>query len=977
MQPTISNLIPSQFPLTYQENGPQFVAFIQAYYEWLEQSYQGLNLTVYNASTNFANGEVVYQSNGTTNVATGTVISIQPTAITINNFSGAFTSNLAIVGATSNAVANIASVSNTVTFGNPIYQARNLLNYLDIDTTLDQFVQYFQDTYLSGIQFNTLSDKRLTVKKILDLYRAKGNIRALKLLFQLVYDEDIDVYLPGADIIKPSDGVWTIPQYLEVSNSPLNASFVGKQVTGVASGAQAFIDRLVRRKIGSKFIDIFFITNLTKNFITGEQLAVSPDLIDVPIVIGSLTDLIVDDGGYGFNVGDVVTLKSNFGAEGTARVAQTSNVTGIVTFNLIDGGWGYTPNSQILISNVIVQLANVNTTLPTNTRPIAKFSNVVLSIPGNPASNVYANAFAISTTANLICNSYVGRFVVGEKVISGDNNCIATVRSATANSTAVVINVSNVYNSYFQTGLTLQGQSSGATANVQSIQTDIGVTGVIGSVNSQYTQLQCTYPRVATVSSNTSAFLPSEVIFQNNGTANVAKGILYSANSSQLTFSVTFGTFTTAYQVKGNTTGANAVLSAVIPQQSVNATITGFTSGISANIAITNVYSTETYFYYTDLISGNNSLTPNTPYVALPLNATQYGFPGAPTANASPGSALLCFVLQYQTLNLGEIQLIQTTNPGKNYNDNPYVEIYQPGIATALVQDYNITFNTATGLFQNNEIITQSTPLPGIVDLVVTNVHSNFILGEVVTINSANVGSIWNYSNTALFINNSVPIASGANIVGYSSNANATITAVTASTNGAAIGRIKFVNTSAMSVKRMSFKNSFQANLTITGSLSGATANVVTVVANTASLYSGDNANITSNVISSNGTVKALTVYSSGIGYVNGEIITFLAANTTNTTNSGTAITLLGQQGQGQGYYSSENGFLSANKYIQDGEFYSPFSYEVKSSLDLTKYQNMVRDVVHMAGTGLYGAVYKKTIVQTPLNIQSQGPKKS
>ena len=63
------------------------------------------------------------------------------------------------------------------------------------------------------------------------------------------------------------------------------------------------------------------------------------------------------------------------------------------------------------------------------------------------------------------------------------------------------------------------------------------------------------------MSSNTAAFTTGELIYQSNGSANVATGLLYSANSTTLKITNTFGTFVTSYQVKGNSSSANAVIS--------------------------------------------------------------------------------------------------------------------------------------------------------------------------------------------------------------------------------------------------------------------------------------------------------------------------------------------------------------------------------------------------------------------------------
>ena len=41
----ISPLIESQFPSFYKEEGPQFIAFVKAYYQWMEQTGNPLNIS--------------------------------------------------------------------------------------------------------------------------------------------------------------------------------------------------------------------------------------------------------------------------------------------------------------------------------------------------------------------------------------------------------------------------------------------------------------------------------------------------------------------------------------------------------------------------------------------------------------------------------------------------------------------------------------------------------------------------------------------------------------------------------------------------------------------------------------------------------------------------------------------------------------------------------------------------------------------
>jgi hypothetical protein len=176
-----------------------------------------------------------------------------------------------------------------------------------------------------------------------------------------------------------------------------------------------------------------------------------------------------------------------------------------------------------------------------------------------------------------------------------------------------------------------------------------------------------------------------------------------------------------------------------------------------------------------------------------------------------------------------------------------------------------------------------------------------------------------------------------------------------------------------MTVKRLSYKNDFRVNSNIVGQLSGASANVTSVQADTTSAFAGENANVTSQVFAANGAVKTLDVQDSGFGYVNDELVTFTSIDGTKT---GTARVSLGKQGTNEGYYASTRGFTSADKYIQDGTYYQNFSYEVRASLDLTRYSDMVKEVVHVAGTKLFGAVVKKsTITPNPgINNYGSGP---
>lgn len=79
---------------------------------------------------------------------------------------------------------------------------------IDIDKTMDEFIDDFYKTYGEYIPKQTEYNRKDLVKKLSFLQKSKGTSTAVKLLFKLVYNVDTDVVFPKQFILKASDGVW-------------------------------------------------------------------------------------------------------------------------------------------------------------------------------------------------------------------------------------------------------------------------------------------------------------------------------------------------------------------------------------------------------------------------------------------------------------------------------------------------------------------------------------------------------------------------------------------------------------------------------------------------------------------------------------------------------------------------------------------------------------------------------------------------
>lgn len=362
----ISSLISGMFPSFYQTDGPEFIAFVKAYYEWLEQNFQLLDLE---STTNFNVGDTVRQAE-----ITGTIYSVDTTSIlvlvdgleTFKCFN--ICSELIPVTSSSGGDTYILRGGTTRRLGT-IFLSRNLTKIRDIDKTLDLFVVRFKEKYLKNIEFETQTNKRLLVKNSLDLYRSKGSSRSIDLFFRLIYGVKSTVYYPGDDLFRLSDAEWFKPQYIEINSTSVDRAItlVGKQVTGVNSGATAFVERYVKKKVKAGFVHAFYISNVKGVFEVNERIKYNEIFPDSPRIVGSLTGASVIDGSQDFNVGDIINFESSTGLGGIGRITSTAKGTGEVTFKLADSGWGYTLNrtgqvfsysAKTFLSDKIITIAN-------------------------------------------------------------------------------------------------------------------------------------------------------------------------------------------------------------------------------------------------------------------------------------------------------------------------------------------------------------------------------------------------------------------------------------------------------------------------------------------------------------------------------------------------------------------------------------------------------------------------------------------
>ena len=279
------------------------------------------------------------------------------------------------------------------------------------------------------------------------------------------------------------------------------------------------------------------------------------------------------------------------------------------------------------------------------------------------------------------------------------------------------------------------------------------------------------------------------------------------------------------------------------------------------------------------------------PYLNIPLNSVNFGFPNYITANLNtPLSNVFAIV----TETVGKIGQLSSINPGLGYDASPIVKVVDS------LSEYGI---------KGNQIL--------------------------------------NFANLNLFFTTGEMI----------------------SQNNGAKGLVVTSNNTSVTIQRITFEDLFTVNAVATGIASGASATITEKIDVVSSNNMGLNAVVSANVITSTGSITGLLVTDSGYGYLNSEDVT-LSKN--NYSFVAEARVVSKKQGISHGHFESNDGFLSDKDHIYDGFYYQDYSYVVRTSLSFDKYADILKNIIHVAGTQAFFEIAFETFIDKSGTVSTE-----
>lgn len=138
----------------------------------------------------------------------------------------------------------------------------------------------------------------------------------------------------------------------------------------------------------------------------------------------------------------------------------------------------------------------------------------------------------------------------------------------------------------------------------------------------------------------------------------------------------------------------------------------------------------------------------------------------------------------------------------------------------------------------------------------------------------------------------------------------------------------------------------------ITGAESGGVATITRISTDVNSDPMGANANITAVAQNIQGRIIDVDIEASGYGYRTGDILTL-----TNAENAFSAqgIATAATKGNAIGFWETTSSHISDTSVIRDNDFYQEYSYEIRANLSLDRYSEIIKDILHVAGTKMFG----------------------
>ena len=251
--------------------------------------------------------------------------------------------------------------------GNATERTLLLNDYRDIERTLDQFINSFDETFIKNAPKNiekdtsgNLLDRKTILTEIKDFYAIKGTQKSFEFFFRAFYSSICEFYYPRTDIIEVSGGNWIEKKSIRVSssNGTNNFNMLGKIVSQKDSNgldiATARVEEVFQYDIYPYKVTELFLSDIQGTFSTEYRISVDVDESTTltESVFGIIGSFSFSNEGRNYTFGDRIVLRNPGAGVGlTAKVSRVDNIGSIKQVSIIDPGANYETQSSFVVES--------------------------------------------------------------------------------------------------------------------------------------------------------------------------------------------------------------------------------------------------------------------------------------------------------------------------------------------------------------------------------------------------------------------------------------------------------------------------------------------------------------------------------------------------------------------------------------------------------------------------------------------------
>lgn len=236
--------------------------------------------------------------------------------------------------------------------GQPLHEARRLLDNQDIDTVEQEYEEHLFEEFLSILPRNIAADKSIVLKNIKQFYGAKGTEKSFKFLFRILFNSNSYLYYPKVDILRTSDGKWIQNQTIRLTNVVGDITRIRAQkIRGVNTNTVAFVERFygINFFAAGAYELVLNASSITGSFEPGEGIVCTFEDGDSHVTITGnasplVTKVTVIKPGRGYKIGDLFKVQDTFGEGAIIRVSEVDENGSIISCNVKEYGIGYNVN---------------------------------------------------------------------------------------------------------------------------------------------------------------------------------------------------------------------------------------------------------------------------------------------------------------------------------------------------------------------------------------------------------------------------------------------------------------------------------------------------------------------------------------------------------------------------------------------------------------------------------------------------------